>query len=101
MYEEAPLDRLQADLIFINENLKDLPHRQYKYIFTCVDHHSKRAWAKCLRNKNAVSVSLIFEKLFDKIFADRNVYPKLLHTDNGSEFRNKILKQICKEKGIR
>ena len=101
IYEEAPLDRVQADLIKINENLKDESGKQYVYIFTCVDHHSKRAWAKCLKNKNSKSVSKIIEKLFDKIFSDRGIYPKLFHTDNGGEFRNDLMKKICKEKNIR
>ena len=85
----------------INDSLKDGSEKNYKYIFTCVDHHSKRAWAKCLRNKNATSVSRIILRLFEKIFADRNIYPKLFHTDNGGEFRNDLMKQICREKGIR
>ena len=101
IYEEAPLDRVQADLIKINDNLKDGSEKQYMYIFTCIDHHSKRAWAKCLKNKNAKSVSRIIEKLFDKIFADRGCFPKLFHTDNGGEFRNELMKKICKEKCIR
>lgn len=101
IYEEAPLDRLQADLIKINDNLKDGSSKKYMYIFTCVDHHSKRAWAKCLKNKNAKSVAKIIDKLFDKIFADRGCYPKLFHTDNGGEFRNEVMKKICKEKCIR
>ena len=92
IYEEAPLDRVQADLIKVNENLKDGSPKKYLYIFTCVDHHSKRAWAKCLKNKNARSVSRIIEKLFDKIFSDRGVFPKLFHTDNGGEFRNDLMK---------
>jgi transposase InsO family protein len=100
MYEESPLDRIQCDLIKIDENLKSDDAR-YNYIFTAVDHHSKKAWAKCLRNKNAESVGRIIGKLFDKIFAQRGEYPKLLHTDNGGEFRNELLKKICTEKGIK
>jgi len=67
MYEESPLDRIQCDLIKIDENLKSDDAR-YNYIFTAVCHHSKKAWAKCLRNKNAESVARIIGKLFDKIF---------------------------------
>lgn len=100
MFEESPLDRVQADLIKINENHKD-PDSHYVYILTAVDHHSKKAWAKCLKNKNAESVANILGKLFDKIFAQRGTYPKLLHTDNGGEFRNEILKGITTSKGIK
>ena len=67
MYEESPLDRIQCDLIKLGENLKS-DDSNYVYIFTAVDHHSKKAWAKCLKNKNAESVGRIIGKLFDKIF---------------------------------
>ena len=100
IYEENPLDRLQADLIKVPETMKE-EGTLYQYILTIVDHHSKKAWAKCLKNKNAKSVSEIIGKLFDKVFLKRGCFPKLLHTDNGGEFRNKILGDICKEKGIK
>lgn len=100
IYEENPLDRLQADIIKVPETLKE-EGTLYQYILTIVDHHSKKAWAKCLKNKNAQSVSEIIGKLLDKIFSKRGCFPKLLHTDNGGEFRNKILGDICKEKGIK
>ncbi len=100
MYEENPLDRLQADLIKVPETLKE-DGTLYQYILTIVDHHSKKAWAKVLKNKRADSVSQILGKLFDKIFATRGQYPRVLHTDNGGEFRNHILEAICKQKGIK
>lgn len=70
MYEENPLDRLQADLIKVPETLKE-EGTLYQYILTIVDHHSKKAWAKVLKNKRAESVSSILGKLFDKIYATR------------------------------
>lgn len=57
-------------------------------MLTVIDHHSKKAWAKTLKNKRAESVCEILGKLFDKIFHKRGQYPAVLHTDNGSEFRN-------------
>jgi len=33
---------------------------------TIIDHHSKKAWAKVLRNKTADSVCVLLSKLFDK-----------------------------------
>lgn len=56
MYEENPLDRIQADLIKVGEGLKE-PDCMYQYILTVVDHHSKKAWAKCLKNKTSRSIS--------------------------------------------
>ena len=70
MYEENPLDRLQADLIKVPEILKN-EGTLYQYILTIIDHHSKKAWAKVLKNKRAESVALILGKLFDKIYNRR------------------------------
>lgn len=100
MHEENPLDRLQADLIKVSDNLKE-DGTLYQYILTIICHHSKKCWAKCLKNKSAQSVSVILGKLFDKIYLRRGQYPRVLHTDNGGEFRNHIMEELCKQKGIK
>ncbi len=97
MHEENPLDRLQADLIKVPQLLKE-DGTLYQYILTIIDHHSKKAWAKCLKNKRADSVCVIIGKLFDKIYLRRGQYPRVLHTDNGGEFRTSTWEKICKEK---
>lgn len=100
MYEENPLDRIQADLIKLPETLKE-EGTMYQYILTIIDHHSKKAWAKVLKNKRAESVCVIIGKLCDKIYARRGQYPRILHTDNGSEFRNQYMDAMAKEKSIK
>jgi hypothetical protein len=51
MYEEFPLDRIQADLVELSQHL--VRDERYKYLITVVDHHSKKAWAKLIRRKKA------------------------------------------------
>lgn len=41
------------------------------------------------------------EKLFQKMFNWIDRYPLLLHCDNGGEFRNEHLQNVCTFKGIR
>lgn len=100
LFEENPLDRLQCDLITISDALKE-DHSPYNYILTVIDHHSKKAWAKLLKNKKAQTVAIIMDKLFQKMFSWRESYPLLLHCDNGGEFRNEHLQNVCTFKGIR
>ena len=100
LYEENPLDRLQCDLITISDALKE-DHSPYNYILTVIDHHSKKTWAKLLKNKKAETVAEIMDKLFQKMFTVKGGYPLLLHCDNGGEFRNEHLQNVCTFKGIR
>jgi transposase InsO family protein len=87
-------------LIKVSDTLKE-EGCLHQYILTIIDHHSKKAWAKCLKNKRADSVAAIIGKLFDKVYNQRGTYPRILHTDNGGEFRNAIMEAMCKEKGIK
>ena len=59
------------------------------------------AWAKLLKNKKAETVALIMDKLFQKMNMVIGGYPRLLHCDNGGEFRNEHLQNVCTFKGIR
>jgi hypothetical protein len=74
LYEENPLDRLQCDLITISDALKE-DNSQYNYILTVIDHHSKMAWAKLLKNKKAETVAIMMDKLFQKMNHTKGGYP--------------------------
>ena len=56
IFEENPLDRVQCDLIHISDALKE-DNSKYNYLLTVIDHHSKKAWAKLLRNKKAENIA--------------------------------------------
>ena len=58
-----------------------------------VDHFSKFCQAFLLQSKNGLEV---FSKI--KYFIEQYGTPNYLVTDNGTEFKNKILKSYCLEK---
>ena len=64
---------------------------KYKYILTCIDSYSKFAMGELLENKTMETVSNIIESIFL-----REGPPKILHTDNGSEFVNSLMIELCK-----
>jgi hypothetical protein len=61
----------------------------FKYMLTIVDHFSGFPWAYPLRSKTAEEVSLHLLNLFFLVGP-----PRILHSDNGGEFVNKILDLI-------
>lgn len=100
LVEENPLDRIQVDLLTVTANLKE-EGCKYHYILDVIDHHSKKVWAKPLKNKKQDQVAHVLDKFFSKIFAEKGHYPKLVHTDMGTYFRNEHLQNVCTFKGIR
>ena len=58
-----------------------------RYLFTCIDVFSKKAWAVCLKNKEAASCLTAFKK----ILSDSYRKPKFLYLDKG-----KIISSILK-----
>ena len=74
------------------------PSRQSsKYLLLCVNHFSRYVVLAALTDKTAGAVALtIVSKLF-------HVYstPRVLLSDNGTEFRNALLKEICSQYNIK
>jgi len=60
------------------------------YLFTIIDVFSKYAFVFPIPTKEAIEVVHILEILF----AD-GIKPKILLSDNGSEFKNAIVKETC------
>lgn len=78
--------RAQLDLIDMVAN-----HVQgYRYIMVYYDHFTKFVQVRALKKKTACEVA---EKLFD-IFVIFGA-PILLHTDNGREFKNTLMVELC------
>jgi Integrase core domain len=65
-----------------------------KFLLTCIDVFSKRAWAVPMRDKTAESTRAAFAE----IFSERK--PKQLLTDSGREFDNHIIRNYMKEQGV-
>jgi hypothetical protein len=70
--------------------------RGHKYVLTVIDAFSKFALAIPVKNKLAKTIA---SKLFKHVFSKFG-YPDYLHSDNGSEFCNDILKSLCEMLGI-
>ncbi len=68
-----------------------LSNRGNRYLLTVIDGFSKYAFAIPLKNKTAKTVA---SKLYKHVFSQFG-YPKRLHSDNGTEFCNSVLKELC------
>ena len=68
----------------------------YTYILTSMDCSTKFAWAFACRSKSAPEIYFHLERPFLN-----SIVPKKLHTDNGREFRNNLISNICKKFNIR
>lgn len=92
------LIKFQMDLIdvgFINSS--------YRYILTIIDMFSKYAFLVPLTNKSGESVANALDKLFSypPLHLDvKETVPKLLLSDNGPEFQNSLVRQVCASRYI-
>lgn len=69
---------------------------QFKYLLVAFDDFTKFVVAKPLRVADG---KRIWEALQEKVFLVFG-YPKILHTDNGTEFDNKLIRKHCSENNI-
>ncbi len=87
----APWDTVAIDLLTL-----PLTTDGHKYLLVAIDHFSRFSVLVSLKDKQATSVA---RALIDDVFCKYNT-PKVLLSDNGTEFNNQILDAICKEYGI-
>ena len=92
--ENGPHYRYVADLWTIPKEIAN--NIEYKYILDIVDHFSKWYYGYPLKTKEAKEVCRKIE-----IFCENFGLPKILQTDNGKEFDNKILNDYCLENNIK
>ena len=64
-------------------------------LLTIIDHFSKYGWIYCIPDKSMETVFLKIKQVFAQFMP-----PKILHTDNGAEFKNKLIKSYWEGKGI-
>jgi len=77
-------------------DMTKLPDRGYHYILTVVDSGSKRGWAIPLKSKTG----LIVRNGLLAVFKEAGFTPRLIHSDDGKEFKNKHVDKLFKEYGI-
>ena len=87
----GPGQQWQADLIDVTR--LSAHNAGFKFLLTCIDVFSKRAWALPLKNKTAQSLVRAFESIKDTL-------PKNLQTDKGTEFINSKFQHWLKQNRI-
>jgi len=87
------LDRMQIDLIELQEYAGS--NNRHNYVLTCIDCFSKRAWAISITQKKASNILKAIEPIL------REHTPKLLQSDNGSEFVNAEMEVLLTELNIK
>ena len=71
-------------------------NKNYKFIFTIIDNHTKYAWAIPLKDKSGKSTTTAFKSLIEK--AKRQ--PDKIWSDRGKEFYNKTFLDFLKQNEI-
>lgn len=88
-----PLKQLGIDLI----DMQNLEHKTHKYVLTCIDLFSKKAYAVPLKNKEGKTVAVGMEK----IIKDINKKISSIRSDNGSEFISSDFKKVLEKYDIK
>ena len=87
-------DLWQADLADMQNLSKQ--NGGYKYILTVIDTFSKVGYARPIKTKTAVEVN----EAFLNIVGEADAAPKNLHTDEGKEFFNSLMKKTNEKYSI-
>jgi hypothetical protein len=91
-------EKFQIDLIdmtkFVGYNARK------GWIVTCIDVFSKYAFARSITTKKAEKVLEALEDILTENYGILGRDPKVIHSDNGSEFVAKIYKDFLKSRGI-
>lgn len=91
---------LRKPMVQIGIDLLDMQHYEYdgyKYILTCIDLFSKKAFAIALKNKKDYTIANAMDTLLNsKMKGIRSI-----RSDNGSEFINKIFKDLLKKHNVK
>ena len=82
-------DTWSSDLLDMND-YGPKNNKGYRYILVVIDNFSKFGWTTPLRNKYAQSIV----DSFSEIIKSSNRKPKLLETDDGKEYVNKIFDEF-------
>lgn len=94
------LDNLwAADLLIMKQFARE--NNWYKYILNVIDCFSKFVWAEPLKKKDGAVVTTAFERILDRAIKDGHTTPDLLHTDKGTEFKNKSFNNMLKKHSIK
>ena len=82
-------DQYQADLCDMSNISKQ--NDGFKFLLTCIDCFSRRAWAKPLKSKHGKLIAAALEEIFQEQVCKR------LQTDKGTEFLNVNVRNLLKK----
>lgn len=88
-----PRDTFQVDLVYVHSLIEKITNGEVKYIMNVIDLFSKYAWSFPLKEKTAYNVAENLNRVF-------SITPKYLSCDNGKEFANDIIKNLCQNYNI-
>lgn len=70
-------------------------------LFTCIDQFSKYAWVRILPNKQGGTVAKAMQSVIDDCTKTKTVLPRLVRSDNGSEFKSNEFKAVLAKVGAK
>lgn len=82
---EAPMEYWQMDLIDFSKLEYDRFNNGFRYVLNVIDIFSEFLWSFPLKNKSAAVVAFTLQNLFLT-----EGHPKILGSDNGSEFKQEV-----------
>src|SRR5579885_636108 len=91
---KGPFERWQMDLIILDKYAKY--NKGYKYLLVVVDVFSKYTFIKILPDKEGRTIALCLSAIFEETKQKYGKIPKILTSDNGGEFKNEDVKELCK-----
>ena len=92
-----PLHHIYIDLAFLPQSNGNIG------IVNLIDHLTKKLWTKVITNKRASTVRAFLDESFEDMGLKKDQhYPFVvyLRSDNGGEFVNREVAQICEEYGV-
>lgn len=85
MTADAPMERLQVDLVDFSSKKSRSQGKTYSYILSALDVFSRYLFLQPLAGKESVAVADVLKRIF-QVFG----YPSVVQTDKGSEFKGRI-----------
>ena len=89
-----PFDRIVIDFTLLPQNIAEFTN--YNYLLCAIDHFSKFLWIIPTDNKQSTTVLAFLE------YIRRNSRSNIINlcSDNGKEFKNKLIADFCKKNNI-
>jgi len=91
---KGPLERVLIDGWELDDNLKEITG--YTWVIDMIDHFSKYLLSKAVKNNNTKNIQICMKNYFNCIG-----YPKIIQSDNGSEYKNAIINNLLTSNNIK